>query len=319
MSEIHLHRIDLNLLVTFEALMETRSVTRAAERLSKTQSAVSHALARLREQVGDPLLVRVGGRMEPSPFALDLIEEVSPILRSIRRVIVPPQPFDPATSFRVFRVAVPALPDLLSSTFARVHGAGPDIALEWLPLLPDTFGQLIDGRIDLAFVANDPAMADGLSQHVFEPDSRYTFARAGHPALAAWGRESWLTYPHVVVGVHNAARQTVEERVASLGVERRIGARIPDWSGIGPLLVASDMLANQIAPAMLGGIATHDLRVLEPPVPLPDFAMRCLWSTRLANDPGNRWLRDLMIEAYRDLQERSAATIARIDLVRCAA
>ena len=76
MNDIDLRRLDLNLLVTFEVLMTERSVTRAAERLSRTQSAVSHALSRLREQVGDPLLIKVGGRMAPSPFAERLIEEV---------------------------------------------------------------------------------------------------------------------------------------------------------------------------------------------------------------------------------------------------
>lgn len=83
MKEIQLHRIDLNLLVVFEALMVEGSVVAAAEKLGKTPSAISHALARLRDQVGDPLLVNVGGRMQPSPFALTLIDDVGPILRSV--------------------------------------------------------------------------------------------------------------------------------------------------------------------------------------------------------------------------------------------
>lgn len=107
MNEIDLRRLDLNLLVVFEVLMAERSVTRAAARLGRTQSALSHALARLREQVGDPLLVKVGGRMSPSPFAEKLVEDVRPILRSIQRALVPPQAFDPATSTRTFRVAIP--------------------------------------------------------------------------------------------------------------------------------------------------------------------------------------------------------------------
>ena len=85
MNEIQLHRIDLNLLVTFEALMEESTLAAAADRLAVTPSAVSHALGRLRTQLNDPLLVRVGGRMQPSPYALDLIDEVRPVLRSLRR------------------------------------------------------------------------------------------------------------------------------------------------------------------------------------------------------------------------------------------
>ena len=100
MNEIQLHRIDLNLLVTFEALMEESTLTAAADRLAITPSAVSHALGRLRTQLNDPLLVRVGGRMKPSPYALELIEEVRPVLRGLRRMLAPRHPFDLATSDR---------------------------------------------------------------------------------------------------------------------------------------------------------------------------------------------------------------------------
>ena len=118
MNEIDLTRLDLNLLVTFEVLMTERSVSRAAVRLARTQSAVSHALARLREQLGDPLLVKVGGGMAPSPYAQRLIEDVRPLLRSIQRMIAPPEPFDPSTSRRVFRVASPN-PRLAALALAR--------------------------------------------------------------------------------------------------------------------------------------------------------------------------------------------------------
>ena len=103
MKEIQLHRIDLNLLVVFEALMQEGSVAGAAAKLNKTPSAVSHALARLRDQVGDPLMVKVGGRMQASPFALQLIDDVRPILNSIKRVLKLPEPFDPAVSRRTAR------------------------------------------------------------------------------------------------------------------------------------------------------------------------------------------------------------------------
>jgi len=93
MNQINLAHLDLNLLVTFEVLMTEGSVTRAAERLSRTQSAISHSLARLREQLGDPLLIKVGGAMEPSPFALQLVEDIRPILRSIQRIAALPQHF----------------------------------------------------------------------------------------------------------------------------------------------------------------------------------------------------------------------------------
>src|SRR6202008_3156929 len=102
MNEIDLRRFDLNLLVLFDVLMSERSVTRAAERLGRTQSAVSHALSRLREQFCDPLLVKGGARMQPTALALDLIEQARPMLGGIKRVLAPQNVFDPKTSNRLF-------------------------------------------------------------------------------------------------------------------------------------------------------------------------------------------------------------------------
>src|SRR3977135_4351388 len=98
---IDLRRFDLNLLVVFEVLMAELSVTRAAERLGRTQSAVSHSLARLRAQLGDPLLLKGARRMEPTAFALELLEQARPILRSLQRVLSPRRTFQPRTSRRV--------------------------------------------------------------------------------------------------------------------------------------------------------------------------------------------------------------------------
>lgn len=132
MKEIQLHRIDLNLLVVFEALMVEGSVEGAAAKLNKTPSAISHALARLRDQVGDPLIVKVGGRMQASPFALQLIEDVKPILNSIKRVLRLPEPFNPATTTRTFRIACPVSGKMLSTVMNNVQLAAPNINIDWL-------------------------------------------------------------------------------------------------------------------------------------------------------------------------------------------
>src|SRR5438046_10638230 len=107
MNEIDLRRFDLNLLVVLEILMAERSVTRAAERLGRTQSALSQSLSRLRDQLGDPLLIKGGKRMQPTVFAVEFMEQARPILRSIQRVLSPRHAFHPATSRRIFRFAAP--------------------------------------------------------------------------------------------------------------------------------------------------------------------------------------------------------------------
>jgi DNA-binding transcriptional LysR family regulator len=107
MHRIDLKKLDLNLLVVFDMLMHERSVSRAADRLGLTQPAISHALARLRAQIGDPLLVRMGGRMEPTPFAINLDESMRPHLAGLARAFESKETFDPATSRRVFRIVLP--------------------------------------------------------------------------------------------------------------------------------------------------------------------------------------------------------------------
>ncbi len=309
MNEIKLHRLDLNLLVTFQVLMKERSVGRAAEKLGKTPSAVSHALGRLRDQLGDPLMVNVGGTMQPSPYALDLIEEVRPILRAIERAVQPPEPFDPATSHRVFRVAIPAVPSIVNELFSRALAAAPNISLEWVPVAVQNYAKVAEGQIDIAMNPAAEALPHGISDHVLKPMRRYTFARSDHPALENWTRAAWLNWPHVVVGMAGSARQTVEERIAQIGIERRIGARIPEFSGVAPLLARTDLLANQIAVALAESMEPFGLRAMRPPVELPDLTFHVFWSSRLSNDPGNMWLRRLVIDCIEDVQQHSEARI----------
>jgi DNA-binding transcriptional LysR family regulator len=307
MSEIRLHRLDLNLLVTFEVLMTEGSVTGAADTLGRTPSAVSHALARLREQVGDPLMVRVGGRMRPSPFALRLIEDVRPLLRGIQRAVAPPEPFDPATGTRVFRVALPAMTSLIAEVFERVNREAPGISLEWVPLGPQIHAAIADEQVDLALLGADRTVPDGLTERRMPTLTRYTFMRRGHPAAENLDRQAWLRWPHVMVGLSNAARQTVEERLARDGVERRIGARLSEFSGVAPLLARTDMLWTTVMPFMVHDLGTYGLIARRPPVELPDFDFRFVWSSRLSADPGNRWLRDAVIGSYERLVKAAEA------------
>src|SRR6185436_10384558 len=135
MNEIDLRRFDLNLLVVFEVLMAGRSVTRAAERLGRTQSAVSHSLSRLRDQLGDPLLIKGGKGMQPTAFALEFLDQVLPILRSAQRVLSPRHAFDPASSRRIFRLSAP---DFAVTLFTRLLACArtdaPAVSIEWTGL-----------------------------------------------------------------------------------------------------------------------------------------------------------------------------------------
>lgn len=285
--------------------MTEGSVARAAEKLNKTPSAVSHALARLREQVGDPLMVKVGGRMQPSPFAESLIQDVRPILRSIQRVVAPPKPFDPATSSRTFRIAVPAITALIAEVFARVNDEAPGVSIEWLTLGPHLYTAVADEQVDIALLGADTTLPEGLMEKKMPPLERFTYMRKGHPAASDWSRQAWLNWPHVMVGISNAGRQTVENSIKRDGLERRIGAHLPEFSGVAPLLARTNMLGTTVQLFMAEDAQTYGLIAKRPPVDLPSITFRFFWSARLSQDPGSKWLRTLVIGAYEALHQRS--------------
>lgn len=315
MNEIQLHRIDLNLLVVFEVLMDERSVSLTARRLFKTPSAISHSLSRLREQTGDPLMVMVAGRMEPSPYALRLIEDVRPILQSVRRAMQRDATFDPTSSHRMFRVAMPIVPALVARATAKVQDLAPDVGIDWLQFGERTYADVAAESIDLVLHSADTPLPEGLSGQVLPTQARYTYARSGHPALENWTQQAWIDWPHIIVGSTHGTPETVAERIAKLGVERRIGARVTDYAHIGPLLAETNMLANQVAVMLADDLDHYNLRILRPPMDLPDFTFRWVWKTRLTSDPGSQWFRTILMNCFDDLVTETARCVERFGVI----
>ena len=316
MKEIQLSRLDLNLLVVFETLMLEGSVARAAERLCKTPSAISHALARLREQTGDPLMVRVNGQMQPSPFALTLIDEVRPILRSIKRVMAPPEPFEPATSDRVFRISMPAFPKVVSEVCRRVNALAPGVRVEWLP--PDATAPpaVLEGLVDLAHLGGDLVLPEGLDIATADPFRWVTFARRDHPATRDWSPDAWRRWPHLQVRIGNNVRSPVEVKSADAGRQRHVGAIIAEGSGVGAMLAETDFLATFSPLTMYWAMQTYGLVALKPPLDLPVFPIRFYWSARLANDPGRVWFRNIVLETYAELNAVAESALANANLIQ---
>ena len=309
--EIDLREVDLNALVAFDALLDTRSVTRAAHRLGVTQSAMSHTLRKLRELLGDPLLVRGRGGMVPTPRAEALIAPVRGGLTSLSRALQTPAAFDPATSTRTFRLVSPdlfhllALPDLLR----RLRVEAPEIDLALPPLLPRPLSDdLESGAVDLAVA---PVMLDAppedamasrhpeLRQRVMQREGFRCFARADHPRLATRRRmtiETFLDLPHLLISPTGEGGGPVDRVLAARGQSRRIALRTPSLASAPALLVESDLLLT--APAAFERAWPLDTLPLtfSCPVPLPDYAITLLWHPRYDADPAHRWLRGLLVD-----------------------
>ena len=310
MSEIDLSRFDLNLLVVFDVLMEEGSVTRAAARLGRTQSAISHSLARLREQVGDPLMVKVDGRMKASPLAERLIEDVRPILRNLGQVVARPRPFDPGSSQRRFRVAVPDLsPVFQSSVIERLLREAPGVSIEWLTPNCEADAAIAEGQIDLAHRGGNDALPEGVEMTEVQPFTWMTYARRGHPGCANWGIEPWLRWPHVQVSLRDRVRSPVDDVCETDGLKRTIAARVPHFSGVAQLLARSNLLATLPPLTMDTAIEQYGLQPLEPPISIEPMRSRFFWSFRQTNDPGARWLRAIVIETFVALQESAEGRV----------
>jgi DNA-binding transcriptional LysR family regulator len=317
MHEIDLSQIDLNLLVTLDVLMREGSVTRAAKRLGRTQSAVSHSLARLRTQLGDPLFVKSGGRMMPSPHALKIAEDLQPILRNIQRIISAPEPFDPQKSERLFRIAAPDMSQaVMSGIISRVSEEAPGASVEWLLSSQEAYGAVAAGLIDIAEMAGSAPLPEELEAADGEPYTRMTFARKGHPAAKNWGVEAWTKWPHIKVKLGNAIVSAVDQVATDGGPQRKIGAWIPSLFSVAPLLASSDLLATFPPLVMIDAVKPFNLCVLEPPVPIPPMPVRFLWCRRMTNDPGGAWFRKIVIEVFTKEQKRAEAAIARYPIVR---
>jgi len=168
-----------------------------------------------------------------------------------------------------------------------------------------------EGLVDIAHLGGETRLPDGLEQ-IEVPGLQWTsFVRAGHPALAAWGRKAWSTYSHVQVNIANGAPSPFDEPADSTTPERHIGALISEFSSLGALLANSDLIGTFPRILLAWDMETYGLRPLVPPILLHPFRTRFFWSSRLANDPASKWIRDIVLQVYRDIHNKAHRMVER--------
>lgn len=314
MKEINLGHLDLNLLVTFEVLMRVGNVTRAADELGRTQSAISHSLSRLRDQLGDPLLVKANGKMSPTPFAIKLFEDVRPILQSIQHVVAPPEPFDPKSSRRIFRIAFPDISsNFVAEILAAVQNEAPNVAVEWLRATADIIPLVSGGQIDVGELASAVPLPEGTEVYESPAFLWMTYLRKDHPAIKDWGLAAWQKWPHVQVSMGNGVASPVDGGgVKADGYKRNVMAKIPSFSGLGRLLQRTDYLAIFPPFVLANAMQEYGLRALRPPIEIPAMSPRFFWSFRLTNDPGSRWFRNIVIKSFTEQQRKAEVELTAL-------
>lgn len=293
-----LRRIDLNLLLALHALLTEKHVTRAALRLHKSQPAVSHSLAQLREHFNDPLLVRKSGKLELTARGNALLQPLSEALGKLN-TLLGTAPFDPLQERRRFRLALSdyaarlVLPDLMR--YVRVHAPGFDFAISQASR-DAMLAQLADGELDLALGIFPELPPDIQVQTLFEEDFICLADKAAVPDRSGLTLAQWLERPHVMVALRPDANDEIERALAAMGLQRRITVALPHWSAAVELLPDTDLVLT-IARRAVGPLrAFRQLRQFPPPLQLPKLAYQQAWHIRKDTDPALTWLRQVMAD-----------------------
>ncbi|MDT8990238.1 LysR family transcriptional regulator [Curvibacter sp. APW13] len=303
-----LRNFDLNLLKVFDAVMNERNLTRAAQQLSLTQPAVSNAVRRLREALGDELLVRQGRALVPTGRALALWPAVRSVLDTLQDSLAP-SVFDPSLAHSTFvlTLADSTAAELMPPLVEAIAAQAPGVSLRVVPLTTrDPRKMLQDGQADLAIghfpalVADlgDRSAADGsvpfMHQRLFEGDY-VCVMRHGHPlARQELTLEHYCAARHMLVSFSGRAYGFVDEALASLQKSRRVVLTVNQFFTAGRVAVQSDLLA--VLPRRFVGVTgfADQLLIRELPFRVPPIQVDAVWHPRHQGSGAHAWLRDLI-------------------------
>jgi DNA-binding transcriptional LysR family regulator len=285
--------LNLNLLLTLDALLAERHVSRAARRLGLSQPAVSNALGQLRTWLGDPLLVRTGSTMVPTERALALAGPVRAALESLQSALKNPA-FDPARAERSFAVATTDFVEfvMLPRLLARVAGRAPGIRFQVVSWPHHRVpGSLETGEVDL-WIGFSLDVPRGHRQQDLFPEEFVCILRKDHPKVGK--RLSLKTYaslPHVLVTSDSEGPGVVDVALAKVNMRRTVGLRMSHFLMVPAVVAATDYVAA-ISPRVAAAFAPLlPLRVLPAPLPLPRGTVKQVWHERTDASLAHRWLR----------------------------
>lgn len=302
MQTVHIAAFDLNLLVAFDALWTERHVTRAARRIGLTQSAMSHALGRLRAQFEDPLFQRTAGGLVPTARAHALAPAVTDALGLLSRAIETEPRFSPATLTRTFTIGTSDYGELviLPALAARLEREAPNVRLVVRPIVALGERELLSGAHDLVIGVPRPE-GDGLRGELLFEDRFVSLLRAGHPAARrTLTLERFLALRHVLVSPQGQGDSVVDVALRARKRERRLVLRVPHFLSAPLVVAASDAiitLPERVARALA---RQHRLVIRTPPLPLMGISVSSFWHARNDGDAAHQWLRELVWAVARE-------------------
>ena len=290
-------RPDFNLLITLDALLAEGNVARAAKRMRLSPSAMSRALARLRETTGDPLLVRAGRGLTPTPRALELREKVSQLVADAEAALRPAKAPDLQHLNRTFtlRTREGFVENFGPSLLARINAEAPKVRLCFLQKPDKDSASLRNGSVDLETGVVDDATSPELRTRILFKDRFIGACNQRHPLCNGEitpGR--FANAKHVVVSRGNTKKNAIDETLGSLGLERQIMASVSSFSTALSLVRNTDLITT--VPERHTGNLREGLKSFSLPFASPQIAISMLWHPRMDADPAHQWLRHLLLE-----------------------
>jgi DNA-binding transcriptional LysR family regulator len=305
---VELSSLNINLLVSLDALLKERSVSRAAVRMGVTQSAMSHTLKNIRELLEDPLLVRSGNRMVLSPFAVEIQHRLTRGLGELESIVSGRAAFEPRSVDDTFTIAthdaVAAMiaPDL----YRALSSAAPQAKLRLVPLEVSHFAeQLLEGEVDAA-LTSPPVSIDGLNSLPTPGLSNFrVICREEHPKVKQrLTARQYAALEHIMPSLSGEGGSFIDHLLEREGLSRSIKVRVPFMGAEIELVAGTDLIAT--VPSVLASFAEERwaVRSVPLPLPVPSGSLLVCWHPRFDADPPNQWLRGLIIDRMRVVAER---------------
>lgn len=293
-------QLDLNLLRVFDALLADGSVTAAAERLHLSIPATSRALGRLRRAMGDPILVRAGRGMAPTPFALRTAPRVRSLLEEASALISADRELTVAELERTFTIRINdgVAATLATAAVEATAAAAPGVVLRFVAEGSESTEALRDGSVDLDIGAGDVAAPDIRAAVLYRErlvgivGADSPLGRHRHPTLA-----QLCQHPHVSASRRGRTRGPLDDALDAAGLQRHVAAVVPTFA-LAVLLVASSHYVGLVPQRLAEQYGqTLGIRWFKIPAALPEVELRLFWHARLDADPAQRWLRDTIRDA----------------------
>jgi DNA-binding transcriptional LysR family regulator len=314
MRDVHLAALDLNLLPALDALLKRRNVSHAAQDVGLSQPAMSRALARLRDVLGDPLLVRTpGGGYALSPRAEALSTQLATTIDHVKAVFRDPG-FDPAHTQRTIRIAgIDTHTLLLAPTLmARLAEEAPGIDIRFENYSPNIVERVETGQLDLVFATSTTPLPPGSGSETYARDRLALVLRRGHPmAKRRWTVEDYGKVDHVGISILGDAGSEMDAQLAKFGVKRRMPLVTPHFIAALAAVSKTDMVTTLSRVFATRFADTFDLILKEPPVPNLDLDLTIVWSHVRAADPVLAWLRKVIGEVAKETMDIGRQRVSR--------